>query len=71
MEEVIEQLKTRCDKFAFWHKVYAVDLFIPVNNAYLEALLTNLHEVSKEFDLKINPQKCAILIVRRHNKIDT
>ena len=40
-----------------------------VNHIHLEALLATLYEVSQDFELRINPKKCAIFAVRDHSRI--
>ncbi len=41
-----------------------------VNYSNLETFLTTLHEISTEYELRINPKKCAIFAIRNHHKID-
>ena len=62
------QLSNKC-AFTFWHKLDADDLVVCVNHMHLEALLATLREVSHEYELRINPKKCAVLAVRGHNRI--
>jgi hypothetical protein len=69
MEEAIEQVTVKCKEFTFWHKLYADDLVVSVKYSHLEKFLTILHEVSKEFDLRVNPKRCAIFAIRGHRKI--
>jgi hypothetical protein len=69
MERVIAELTARCYTFTFWHKFYANDLVLCVNHTHLQALLTALYTISDEFDLRINPKKSAIFLVRGHSKI--
>ncbi len=40
------------------------------NYSNLETFLTTLHEVSTEYELRINPKKWAIFAIRNHRKID-
>jgi len=68
MEDVIEQVTSRC-AFPFWHKLYADDLVITVNYQHLVAFLTTLHDVSCEYDLRVNPKKCAVFAIKKHCKI--
>ena len=71
MEEVMLTLRERCKHICFWYKVYADDLVIMVNYTKVEEVLTNLFDVSREFDLKVNPKKSAILLVHGHEKLET
>lgn len=41
-----------------------------VNESRIEDLLKSLFEVSEEFNLKINPTKSAIILVKNHNKLN-
>jgi hypothetical protein len=68
MEDVIEQVTQRC-AFSFWHKLYADDLVVMVNHQHLVAFLATLHDISCEYDLRINPKKCAIFEVKKHQKL--
>jgi len=68
MEDVIERVAGRC-AFPFWHKLYADDLVITVNHQHLVAFLTTLHEVSCEYDLRVNPKKCAVFAIKNHCKL--
>ena len=68
MEDVMAEVTKRCT-FSFWYKLYADDLVMTVSHQYLEILLATLHEISCEYDLKVNPKKCAILAIKKHNKI--
>ena len=63
MEDMMSQL-SRQYNFSFWHKLYADDLVVCVNHNHLETLLETLHNVSHNYDLKINPKKCAIFDVK-------
>ena len=76
MEEVMERLVELCEKpesgengFTFWHKLYADDLVLCVHYKHVEVLLENLHRVSVDHDLLINPKKCAVIAVRNHAMI--
>jgi hypothetical protein len=69
MERVIAKLTSRCYTFTFWYKFYANDLVLCVNHTHLQVLLTALYTISDKFDLRINPKKSAIFLVRGHSKI--
>ena len=70
MEELMQQVTARCTGFEFWHKLYADDLVICVNYQYLEKLLATLKTTSDDFQLRINPKKCAIFAIRGHDKLN-
>ncbi len=72
----MEHLTALCEKpgsekpsFGFWYKLYADDLVLSVHYEHLETLMANLHQVSDDHELIINPKKCAVFAVRNHNKI--
>jgi hypothetical protein len=69
MERLIAELTARYYTFTLWYKFYANDLVLCVNHTHLQALLAALYTVSDEFDLRINPKKNAIFLVRGHSKI--
>ena len=50
--------------------MYADDLVLMVKKNEIEELLKSLFDISKEFDLKINPTKSAILMVKNHEKLE-
>lgn len=67
--ELCEKPESGEDSFSFWYKLYADDLVLCVHYKHLEVLLVNLHRVSVDHDLLINPKKCAVFAVRNHAKI--
>ena len=54
MEQVVE----KCGEV--WYKLYADDLLLSVSYKQLEKTLAALQAVSDEYELCINPNKCAI-----------
>ena len=70
MEDMIQELNRRCTDLNLWYELYADDLVVCVNHKHLEQLLARLQETSTEYDLRINPKKCAIFAIKNHKKID-
>ena len=69
MEEVMKTLKQRCT-YDIWYKLYADDLVLIVQHHNVSDVISNLGEVSKEFELMINSKKSGIFHVKDHDKID-
>ena len=71
MEDVMAEVREHCAGFDFWYKLYADDLVVTVSHQHLETFLAALHQVSRNYDLIINPKKCGIFAIKKHFKIIT
>lgn len=70
MEDFIDNLKKLCDYFKFNYLLYADDIVFIIHYKYLKILIKCLFSLAVHYNLKINPNKSGIFLIRNHKKIE-
>ena len=66
----MHHIKAKCN-FELWYLLYADDLVFICDHNQVEHLLNTLFEVSQKFKLIVNPKKCGIINIKKHQKLST
>ena len=70
MEEVMSEIKEALS-FELFYLLYADDLVCIVDYTQVGELIDTLFSVSERYSLIVNPKKCGIINVRKHEKLTT